>query len=81
MSEESIENIIKSDSLFASTFFYHYILPDVNFNGHCSLNNNISVSKKSNKLIYFLNTKSMFKKSKEGLRFKRWLRMLIYKYK
>ena len=64
MSEESIENIIKSDSLFASTFFYHYILPDVNFNGHCSLNNNISVSKKSNKFIFFLNTKSMFKKSK-----------------
>ena len=35
MSEGSIENITKSDSLFAPTFVNHYILPDVNFNEHC----------------------------------------------
>ena len=35
MSEESLENITKSKSLFASAFVNHYILPDVNFNGHC----------------------------------------------
>ena len=29
MSEESIENITKSNSLFAPTFVNHYILPDV----------------------------------------------------
>ena len=46
MSEESIENITKSDSIFAPTFVNHYILPDINFNGHCLINNNISVPKK-----------------------------------
>ena len=34
MSEESIENITKSNSLFAPTYVNRYILPDVNFNGH-----------------------------------------------
>ena len=34
ISEERIENIAKSDSLFAPTFVNNYILPDVNFNGH-----------------------------------------------
>ena len=37
MSEESIEIITKSNSLFA---------PDVMFNGHCLINNNISIPKK-----------------------------------
>ena len=32
MSEESIENITKSDSNFATTFVDH-LLPDMNFNG------------------------------------------------
>ena len=40
MSEESIENITKSNSLFAPAFVNHYILPDVNFNGHWLINNN-----------------------------------------
>ena len=35
MSEESIENITKSDSNFAPTFVDHHVLPDINFNGHC----------------------------------------------
>ena len=44
MSEGSIENITKSNSLFTPTFLNHYILPDVNFNGHCLIN--ISIPKK-----------------------------------
>ena len=35
MSGESVENITKSKRLFAPTFVNHYILTDVNFNGHC----------------------------------------------
>ena len=35
MSEESIENITTSDSLFAPTFVNHYILTYVNSNGSC----------------------------------------------
>ena len=35
MSKESIENITKSKSIFAPTLVNHYILPDINFNGHC----------------------------------------------
>ena len=46
MSEENIENITKSNSPFAPTFVKHYILPDVNFNGHCLINNNISIPRK-----------------------------------
>ena len=33
MPEESIENIIKSDSNFTPTFVDHHLLPDINFNG------------------------------------------------
>ena len=46
MSEEDIENITKSNSLFAPTFVNHYILPDVNFNRHCLINKNIFIPKK-----------------------------------
>ena len=35
MSEESIANITKSDSNFASTFDGHHLLPDINLTGHC----------------------------------------------
>ena len=35
MSEESMENITKSNSLFAPTFVNNYILPDLIFNEHC----------------------------------------------
>ena len=34
MSEESIENITKSDSNFVPTFV-DLVLPDINFKGHC----------------------------------------------
>ena len=46
MSEENTENISKSDSLFAPILVDHHVLPDINFNGHCLINNNISISKK-----------------------------------
>ena len=46
MSEENIENITKSDSNFAPTFVNHHLLPDLNFNGHCLINNNNSISKR-----------------------------------
>ena len=39
MSEENIENITKLDTTLAQTFGHHYVLPDINFNGHCLINN------------------------------------------
>ena len=45
MLEENIENITKSDSSFAPTFVGHHLLQDINFNGHCLINNNISIHK------------------------------------
>ena len=46
MPDESIENITKSDSNFASTFVDHHPLPDINFNGYCLIKNGISIPKK-----------------------------------
>ena len=46
MSEENIENITKPDGDFVPTFLDHHLLPDINFNGHCLINNNISIPKK-----------------------------------
>ena len=46
MSEESIKNITKSESNFGPTFVDHHLLPDMNFNGHCLIKNNISINKK-----------------------------------
>ena len=43
MSEENIE---KSERNFAPTFIDRHVLPDINFNGHCLINNNISITKK-----------------------------------
>ena len=42
ISEESIDNTTKSDSNFAPTFVNHHLLPDMFFNGQCSIKNNIS---------------------------------------
>ena len=47
ISEENIQNITKSDSNFAPTFVDHHVLLDINFNGHCLINNNISIPKKA----------------------------------
>ena len=63
MSEESIENITKSDSNFVPTFVDHHSLPDTNFNGHC-LMKKIFLFLKSNRSIYFLHTRSSIKKFK-----------------
>ena len=66
MSEKNIENIIKSDNNFATSFVDDHVLPDINFNGHCLINNNnISILKKSNKSIYLLYIKSVVKKFKQ----------------
>ena len=66
MSEENIENIIKSDNNFATSFVDDHVLPDISFNGHCLIiNNNISILKKSNKSIYLLYIKSVVKKFKQ----------------
>ena len=46
MSEENIENITKSNSNFAPAFVDHHVLSDINFNGFCLVNSNISVPKK-----------------------------------
>ena len=40
MSEESIENITKSDRNFTPTFVYHHSLPDITFNGNCLIKSN-----------------------------------------
>ena len=64
MSEENIENLTKSDSNFAPTFVDHYVLPDINFNGHCLINNiyilekviNICISYTINLWLRNLNT-------------------------
>ena len=52
-----IENITKSGSSFAPTFVDNHLLPDINFNGHCLINNNISILKKVTNLdtSYILN--------------------------
>ena len=41
-----MENITKSDSNFAPTFVNHHLLPDLNFNEHCSIENDISIPKR-----------------------------------
>ena len=47
MLEGNIENINKSsDSNLAPKFVDHHSLPDINFNGHCLIKNNISIPKK-----------------------------------
>ena len=46
MSDENIESINKSSSNFEPPFVDHNLLPDIAFNGHCLIENNISISKK-----------------------------------
>ena len=53
MSEESIKNITKSGSNFASTFVDYHFLPDMNFNGNCLIKNNISIPRKVINLYIF----------------------------
>ena len=53
MSEENIENITRSDSNFAPTFVDHHVLPDINFNGNCLINN-IYIPKKVINIYIFV---------------------------
>ena len=46
ISEENIENMTKLGSNFVPTFVDPHLLPDLNFNGHCLIKNNISIPKK-----------------------------------
>ena len=63
MSEESIDNITKSDNNCAWTFVDLHSLPDIIFNGHCLIKNNISIPKNViNLYIYFLRSRSSVKK-------------------
>ena len=39
MSEVNTENITKSDNNLAPAFADHHVLTDINFNGHCLINN------------------------------------------
>ena len=62
MSEESIQNITKSDSNFAPSFVDHHSLPGMNFNGHCLIKSNISIPKKLIKLYIFYILRPQLKK-------------------
>ena len=63
LSEENIENITKSDRNFALNFVDHHILPDINFNRHCVIDDiyirkkviNISISYTLNPWLRNLN--------------------------
>ena len=61
MSEENIENITKLASLFAPAFVDHHVLPNINFDEHCLINN-ISIPKGVINIyiyIHFLHNKPM----------------------
>ena len=53
MSEETIENITKSDSNFAPTFVDHHVVRDINLNGRCKVNNNYIPKKVINIHIFY----------------------------
>ena len=64
MSQENIKGITKSNRNFVPTFVDHNVLPHINFNGLCLINNYVCIPKKSNKSIYFLHNKSIVTKFK-----------------
>ena len=45
MLEEHIEHTTKPDRNVAPTFVDHNLLPDISFNGHCLMKNNIYIPK------------------------------------
>ena len=55
MWQGNIEKINKSGRNLAQVFVDHHIFSDINFNGHCLIKNNISITKKVINL-YFLDT-------------------------
>ena len=66
MSEENIETITKSDSNFGPIFVNHHLLPDINFNGHCLINN-ISIPKKVINLYTFYILNPLLRNVNRGL--------------
>ena len=66
MSEESSENITKSDSNFAPTFVNHHSLPDMNFNGQRLIKNNIYIPKKVINLYFSYTLGPQLKKLNTG---------------
>ena len=62
MSEKSIEIITKSDSNFGPTIVDHHSFPDINFNEHCLIKNNISISEKVINLYISYTLDQQFKK-------------------
>ena len=54
MSEETIENITKSESHFAPTFVDDNVLTHINLNGHCLIKSTSSIFKKLINIYIFL---------------------------
>ena len=52
MSEENIENITKLDRNFAPAFVDPHLLPEINFNGRCLINNILIPKKIINQFKY-----------------------------
>ena len=69
ISEESIENITKSDNTFAPTFIGFCPLAALKFNGNCLIKNNFYNFRKIINL-YFLHTRYMVKKFKDRFHIK-----------
>ena len=72
ISEENIENITKSDNNFAPTFVDHHLLRDVNFDGHCLINN-ISIPKKAINLYISYTLNPQLRESKYRFYIREWL--------
>ena len=60
MSLGNTENMTKSCKNFAQTFVDHYLLSDINFNGHCLINN-ISIPEKVINLYISYTLKPQFR--------------------
>ena len=50
--KELIENIATLDSKYAPIFVNHHVLPDINLNGHCLINNTYIPKKVVNTYIF-----------------------------
>ena len=62
ISEKNIENITNSDGNFAPTSVDHHLLPDISFNGHCLIKNNISIPNKVINLYTYYTLNPQLKK-------------------
>ena len=73
MSEKSIEIITKSDSNFGPTIVDHHSFPDINFNEHCLIKNNISISEKVINLYISYTLGSHLRNSNTDFTLSNWL--------